>query len=108
MGQVTPAELKAQLAQSPRTFLLINVHVDGNGHVNGNIPGTDADIAYTDVPAIEQFIGTDKGKSVVIYCMTDYMSGIAGPQLVTDGYCNIRALTQGMNAWVSAGYAVDP
>ena len=76
--------------------------------VSGHIPGTDADIAYNNVPAIEQFIGADKSKPTVIYCMSDSMSSEAGPKLVADGYCNIRALTGGMSAWRSAGYTVDP
>jgi rhodanese-related sulfurtransferase len=83
---------------------LINVHVPVSGH----IPGTDADIDYRDVPAIEQFIGADKATPAIIYCMSDHMSDIAGPTLVADGYCNVRALSGGMNAWKSAGYPVDP
>jgi rhodanese-related sulfurtransferase len=104
LGTVTPAALYAELQQLPRQFLLINVHTP----LAGNIPGTDADIVYTNVPAIEAFIGTDKSKPVVIYCMTDHMATIAGPTLVTDGYCNVRYLLGGLGAWQSAGYAVNP
>jgi len=104
LGTVSPATLKLELAQSTRPFLLINVHIP----LAGNIPGTDADIAYTDVPAIETFIGADKSKPVVIYCMSDHMAQIAGPQLVADGYCNVRYLQGGLGAWQSAGYAVEP
>jgi rhodanese-related sulfurtransferase len=95
--------LNQELSQTPRPFLLINVHVP----LAGNIPGTDADIAYTDVSAIEQFIGTDKSKPVVIYCYSDHMATIAGPTLVADGYCNIRYLKGGLSAWQTAGYPVD-
>lgn len=104
LGTVTPTALQSELAQSPRPFLLINVHTP----LAGNIPGTDADIVYTNVPAIEAFIGSDKSKPVVIYCMTDHMATIAGPQLVTDGYCNVRYLSGGLSAWQAAGYPVDP
>jgi rhodanese-related sulfurtransferase len=83
---------------------LINVHTP----LAGNIPGTDVDIVYTNVPAIEAFIGSDKSKPVVIYCMSDHMATIAGPQLVTDGYCNVRYLSGGLSAWQTAGYSVDP
>ena len=104
LGTVSPAALRTELAQANRSFLLINVHTP----LAGNIPGTDADIVYTDVPAIEAFIGTDKSKPVVIYCMSDHMATIAGPQLVADGYCNVRYLSGGLSAWETAGYLVDP
>jgi rhodanese-related sulfurtransferase len=103
-GSVTPDELYAELAETPRTFLLINVHTP----LNGNIPGTDADIVYTDIAGIESFIGADKSQAVVIYCMTDHMAAIAGPQLVADGYCQVRSLSGGLSAWEAAGYPVDP
>ena len=104
LGTVSPQALHAELSQATHSFLLINVHIP----LAGNIPGTDADIAYTNVPSIETFIGADKSQPVVIYCMTDHMATIAGPQLVTDGYCNVRYLSGGLNAWAAAGYSVDP
>jgi len=104
LGTVSPAALQIELSQSARSFLLINVHTP----LAGNIPGTDADIVYTDVPAIEAFIGSDKSRLVVIYCMSDHMATIAGPQLVADGYCNVRYLSGGLSAWETAGYPVDP
>ena len=104
LGTVTPAALYTELQAPNRAFLLINVHTP----LAGNIPGTDADIVYTDVPGIEAFIGTDKSKPVVIYCMTDHMATIAGPTLVSDGYCNVSYLVGGLSAWQAAGYPVDP
>ena len=104
LGTVSPAALKLELAQAVPEFLLINVHVP----LAGQVPGTDANIAYSDVPAIESFIGTDKSKPVVIYCYSDHMALIAGPQLISDGYCHVRYMQGGLSAWKSAGYAVDP
>jgi rhodanese-related sulfurtransferase len=104
LGTVSAAALQTELSQLPRQLLLINVHTP----LAGNIPGTDADIVYTNVPAIETFIGTDKSKPVVIYCWSDHMATIAGPQLVADGYCSVRYLTGGLSAWEAAGYSVDP
>ncbi len=104
LGTVTPQALETELSQTTHSFLLINVHTP----LAGNIPGTDADIVYTDVPAIEAFIGPDKSKPVVVYCMTNHMATIAGPALVTDGYCNVRYLDGGLSAWEAAGYPVDP
>jgi len=104
LGTVTPAALNQELSQPTRSFLLINVHTP----LVGNIPGTDADIVYTNVSGIEQFIGSEKSKAVVIYCYSDHMATIAGPQLVSDGYCNIRYLQGGLAAWQTAGYPVNP
>ena len=104
LGSITPAELNTELAEAPRTFLLINVHIPVNGH----IPGTDTDIAYNQLAALEQYIGTDKARQVVIYCMSDAMSNIVGPELAADGYCQISQLQGGMSAWQNAGYPVDP
>jgi len=103
LGSVSPAQLSSELAQS-HTFLLINVHVP----VSGNIPGTNADITYQDIPGIEAFVGADKSQPAVLYCMSEGMSRPAGTSLVTDGFCNIRILTGGLSAWSSAGYPVDP
>lgn len=104
LGSITPAELHDELAQGSRTFLLVNVHVPVSGH----IPGTDADIDYRNVAAIEQLLRADTSQPVVIHCMSHAMSDIAGPELVSDGYCHVRALLGGMSAWSRAGYAVDP
>ena len=104
LGTVSPQDLQSELSQSTHSFLLINVHTP----LAGNIPGTDADIVYTDIPSLEAFIGSDKSRPVVIYCMTDHMTLIAGPELVADGYCNIRYLSGGLSAWEAAGYPVDP
>jgi rhodanese-related sulfurtransferase len=103
LGTVSSAQLSSELAQS-HTFLLINVHVPVSGH----IPGTDSDIDYRDIAAIETFIGADKSKPAVLYCMSEGMSRPAGTSLVTDGYCNIRILTGGLSAWRSEQYPVDP
>lgn len=101
---MSPHELYYGLGQSPRAFLLINVHVP----VSGNIPGTDVDLTYQDIPALEQFIGEDKSQPVVLYCMSNAMSRTAGPALIDDGYCNVHFLDGGLSAWKDAGYAVDP
>jgi rhodanese-related sulfurtransferase len=102
LGTVTPAALYAELQAPGRSFLLINVHTPVAGH----IPGTDADIAFSDVPALEQYIGSDKSRAVTIYCMSDGMALQAGPALVGHGYCNVRYLGGGLSAWQNAGYPV--
>jgi rhodanese-related sulfurtransferase len=45
---------------------------------------------------------------VTLYCQTGHTSSIAGNALVSDGYCNVRYLEGGIQAWQSAGYPVNP
>ena len=104
LGTVTAAALHADLPQPGRSFLLINVRVPATGH----ILGTDTDIAYTDTAGLEAFIGSDKARAVTLYCQTGHTSSIAGNALVSDGYCHVRYLEGGIQAWQSAGYPVNP
>ena len=99
---MTPAELDAALAD--KDFLLINVHVPHDGE----IPGTDAHLTYLDAAAIAAYIGDDRSTPVVIYCKSDHMTDIVGPELVAMGYSGVSYLEGGMNAWVAAGYTLDP
>ena len=99
---MSPAELDAALAD--KDFLLINVHVP----YEGEIPGTDTHLTYTDVDALAAYIGTDLSTQVVIYCKSDHMTDIAGPELVARGYRNVYYLEGGMNAWTAEGYTLDP
>jgi hypothetical protein len=71
---MSPEALNTALAV--RDFLLINVHVPDEGE----IPGTDAHVAYTDIPALLALVGDDLRQEVVVY------------------------LDGGMNAWETAGY----
>jgi rhodanese-related sulfurtransferase len=99
--RLTPRELHDLLATSDP--ILINVHIP----LAGDIPGTDAEIAYTDVAAIEAFIGPDRCADVVLYCLTGPMSVSAGNALIADGYRRVRDLAGGLNAWEAAGYPVE-
>ncbi len=99
---ISPADLYAALDN--KDFLLINVHVP----VTTQVPKTDTHITYLDVPAIEAYIGSNLDTKVIVYCMSNYMSGIAGTQLVADGYRAIRYLDGGMGAWTQAGYSLEP
>ncbi len=99
---ITPGELDAALAD--KDFLLINVHIP----YEGEVPGTDTHIPYTDIDGLVDYIGPDLTTPVVIYCKSDYMTDIAGPELVTLGYRAITYLSGGMNAWVAAGFTLDP
>ena len=101
LGVVTVPDLVIELQS--KDFLLNNVHVP----YAGEIPKTDANITYLDVPAIEAFIGSKLDTKVVVYCMSNYMSGIAGNALVKDGYSNVRYLDGGLGAWQAGGNPVE-
>lgn len=95
------AELATMLAA--KDFLMIDVHVP----YEGDIPGTDTSISYTNTTALEACIGTDLQRKVVLTCMSGSMSSTAGNALVTAGYANVSHLVGGMNAWVSGGHALE-
>lgn len=101
LGVVSVAELAIELQS--KDFLLINVHVP----YAGEIPQTDANLTYENVPAIEAFVGTKLDTKVVLYCYSNYMSGIAGNAMVKDGYTNVRYLDGGLSAWQGAGQPVE-
>lgn len=95
---MSPQELYDALED--KDFLLINVHVPNEGEV----PGTDAHITYLDPDAIAAYIGDDKSKKVVVYCLTNHMALIAAEDLMARGYCNISYLDGGMRGWVAASF----
>ena len=99
---ITPEQLLAML--DAKDFELINVHVP----YAGEIPGTDAHIAYTDVDAIEAHLGGDEAANVVLYCRTGPMSQIAGDALVSRGYCNLSDMSAGSYQWEQLGYPYTP
>ena len=100
LGELSPQQLHAALAN--KDFLLIDVHYPNAG----SILGTDARIAYDDIPALVAFIGPDLDTKVVLTCLMGGMSRSAGNALVALGYRNISELTGGMNAWTAAGYSL--
>jgi phage shock protein E len=98
LGEMSPQQLHAALAN--KDFLLIDVHYPNAG----SIPGTDARLAYDNIPALLAFIGPDLDTKVVLTCLMGGMSKSAGNALVALGYRNISELTGGMSAWTTAGY----
>ncbi len=76
LGEMSPQQLHAALAN--KDFLLIDVHYPNAG----SIPGTDARIAYNDIPALVAFIGPNLDTKVVLTCLSGRMSKQAGDALV--------------------------
>lgn len=97
---LSPLELHDQL--QAKGFTLINVHIP----YAGEIDGTDANIAYTDIPAIEAKLASDHAAKVVLYCRSGAMSRKAADDLVALGYCQVYDLTGGMEGWTSAGFTL--
>lgn len=86
-----------------KDFLLINVHVP----YAGDLPDTDANVAYTNLGGLIDALSHDKSTKVVLYCLTGPMSFKAANDLVDLGYWNVYDLKGGMNAWKAAGYAIE-
>jgi rhodanese-related sulfurtransferase len=98
--ELSPQQLYALLAN--KDFLLVDVHYPNAG----SIPGTDARIAFDDIPALVAFIGPNLDTKVVLTCFSGGMSKTAGDALVARGYRNVSELTGGTNAWTRAGYTL--
>jgi phage shock protein E len=98
LGEMSPQQLHDALDN--KDFLLIDVHYPNAG----SIPGTDARIAFDDIPALVAFIGPNLDTKVVLTCLMGGMSKSAGNALVARGYRNISELTGGMTAWTQANY----
>ena len=104
LGVISVKDLYDALSDGgTKDFLLINVHTP----FAGDIPGTDTDIAYTDPDGLAKYLGPDLDAKVVVYCMSNYMSTIAGNALVAKGYRAVRYLDGGMGAWQAAGYPLN-
>jgi rhodanese-related sulfurtransferase len=99
--ELTVPELAAML--DSKDFELINVHVPDEGQ----IPGTDVHLAYTDVEAIEGYLDHRLEARVVVYCKTGPMSAIASADLVDKGYCSVFDLPDGMIGWEAQGYPLE-
>lgn len=102
LSPVSPPALAQELED--KDFMLINVHVP----YAGEVPGTDVHISYQDVSSIAAAIGPDLTTKVVIYCKSNGMASVVGPALRDLGYCHLRYLDGGMNAWVNAGFELAP
>jgi rhodanese-related sulfurtransferase len=81
-----------------KDFFLVNVHVP----YAGEIPKTDALISYLDTNALLSHYPGDRHAKIVVYCLTNHMSGIAARDLVLAGYVNVFLLDGGMTAWLKA------
>ncbi len=85
-----------------KDFTLINVHTP----YEGEIPKTDAFIAYDKIVENSASLPKDKNAPIILYCHTGRMSDEAVTTLKKMGYTNVRQLAGGTNAWKKAGQTV--
>jgi phage shock protein E len=108
---LTVSQLRAglQKAGSPdrKGFFLIDVR-SNEEHATGMIPGTDMNIDFRDIKARHRDIGAKPEDHIVVYCQSGHRSNIAAEALADLGYRNVYNVTGSMNAWVEAGYPVQP
>ena len=95
---MTIEELANVMADDERTHTVVNVHIP----YQGEIEGTDANIAFDNVDALTEAL-PDKSTPIVLYCRSGSMSEQAAQDLVELGYTQVYDVPGGMNAWQSGG-----
>jgi rhodanese-related sulfurtransferase len=95
---VIPSELDEML--QAKDFFFVNVHIPNEG----DIPGTEARIAFDQVAQRLDEFPEQKGAKIVLYCRSGSMSAIAARAMVEEGYTNILNLDGGYRAWGEAGF----
>jgi len=98
---MSPAEFHGLLEAGDR--VLLNVFDD----VIPQIAGTDAQLPWTDVSAIEEYLGHDLCADLAIYCRRGVRSTGVCTTLAEHGYRFVRVLEGGIEAWQAAGYPVE-
>ncbi len=87
-----------------KDFFFVNVHIPNEGE----IPGTEAHIAFDQVMERLDEFPTQLDTQIVLYCRSGSMSAIAARELARAGYTNVYNLDGGFRAWNQAGYAFNP
>ena len=108
---LTVNQLRAGLEKAPspskKGFFLIDVR-SPEEHASGVIPGTDMNIEFKEIKARHRQIGATLDDHIVVYCQSGHRSNIAAEALADLGYRHVYNVSGSMNAWVGAGYPVQP
>jgi phage shock protein E len=104
-------KLKATLEKAPdhlnKGFFLIDVR-SPQEHAGGVIPGTDRNIEFSQMKTRHREIGAQPADHIVVYCQSGHRSNIAAETLADLGYKHVYNVSGSMNAWVAAGYELQP
>ena len=92
-----------QTMMATKDFYLVNVHIP----VEGNIPGTDANIPFDEIPAYLDRFPQDKDSKIVLYCKSNSMALSAAEELSGFGYTNLYNVDGGTVAWQEAGLELE-
>ena len=101
LTNLSVSELQAMMVADD--FFFANVHVP----FEGNIPGTDANIPFDDIPAYLDQFPADKDAPIVLYCKSNSMSLTAAEELIRLGFTNLYNLDGGFQAWEKAGHELE-
>jgi phage shock protein E len=99
--RLTSQELSEMMAAED--VYLVNVHVP----YEGEIPGTDAHISYTDIASQLDQLPTTGEQKLVIYCRSGNMSTTAAQEMVDAGASGFYELEGGYTAWQAEGLPFD-
>lgn len=91
-------DLATVMADVDSAYTVVNVHIP----YQGEIEGTDYNIAYNDIDALTSAL-PDKDAPIILYCRSGNMSDQAARDLVELGYTQVYDVPGGMNAWQSSG-----
>jgi phage shock protein E len=106
VGQLR-AGLEKGFSLEQKPFILIDVR-SPQEHAAGMIPGTDLNIDFREIRDRHREIGAKLDDHIVLYCQSGRRSGIAAQALADLGYRHVYNVDGSMNAWVEAGYPVQP
>jgi rhodanese-related sulfurtransferase len=108
---ISVQKLKAALEKAPdhlhKGFFLIDVR-SPQEHAGGIIPGTDRNIEFTQMKTRHREIGARPEDHIVVYCQSGHRSNIAAETLADLGYTHVYNVSGSMNAWMDAGYELQP
>jgi len=108
---ISVQKLKTTLEKAPdhlsKGFFLIDVR-SPQEHAGGVIPGTDRNIEFSQMKIRHREIGAQPTDHIVVYCQSGHRSNIAAETLADLGYKHVYNVSGSMNAWLDAGYEIQP